>query len=96
MDFKEKSKINKTNLNVLLVQYAPISKKVKENIDKVNKMLESLSQKERIDIVVFPEMTFTGYIFDDKNDIKCCLEEQGKGLSFKFCSELAKRYLKNF
>jgi len=59
MDFKEKSKNNKTSLNVLLVQYAPITKKVKENIDKVNKILESLSQKERIDIVVFPEMTFT-------------------------------------
>jgi protein N-terminal amidase len=91
MDHLEKSKKNKTKLNVLLIQFAPLTKKVKENIEKVNKMIEDLGEKDKIDIVVFPEMTFTGYIFDDKNDIKSCLEEQGKGLSFKFCSELAKR-----
>lgn len=93
MDHNHADNNNRTTLNVLLVQYTPETKKVKDNIAKVNKMLENLSLDDQIDIVVFPEMCFTGYIFDDKNDIKICLEEQAKGLSFQFCSELATRFI---
>jgi len=92
MDLKANSKKEKVKLNVLLIQYSPLTKKVNDNFDKVGKMLENYSIKDQIDIIVLPEMSFTGYIFDDKNDIKCCLEEQGKGPAFKFCSDIAKKY----
>ncbi len=90
MDLKHKGKL-KININVVLVQFSPVTKNVKENIERVSNLLKDFNKEDKIDIVVFPEMSFTGYIFDDKNDIISCLEEQGKGQSFKFCSELAKK-----
>jgi len=82
-------------LNVICVQINPIPKKVEENISKAEKLLEKYyndnNTNSKIDVVVFPEMAFTGYIFKDKNDVECCLEEKGKGITFDFCSKLAKR-----
>ena len=95
MEFS-KNKINsgkKTKLNVLLIQYCPEPKQTQKNIEHVSKMLEKYNETHLVDIVVFPEMTFSGYIFDNKEDIKTCLEESGKGKTFDFCSSLAKRYL---
>lgn len=85
-----------TSLNALLVQFSPEPKKIIQNIQKVSKMLEKYDKEHLIDIIVFPEMAFSGYIFDDRNDIKCCLEKKGQGQTFEFCSNLAKRLEKFF
>jgi protein N-terminal amidase len=83
---------NGIKLNVICVQINPITKKIDENIQKAQKLLDEYDKNDNIDIIVFPEMAFTGYIFKDKNDIESCLEEKGNGRTFDFCRKLALRY----
>ena len=40
---------------------------------------------------MFPEMAFTGYTFKSKEDIYPYLEVSGKGITYQFLSDLAKR-----
>ena len=41
----------------------------KENIDRFDKHLQQYTPADRIDIVVFPEMSFTGYNFENAEEI---------------------------
>jgi len=38
-------------------------------------LLEKYSREDEIDVVLFPEMAFTGYHFKDKEDIESFLEK---------------------
>jgi predicted amidohydrolase len=40
---------------------------------------------------MFPELAFTGCVFNDKKEIEPCMEIMGKGENFKFMSLIAKR-----
>jgi protein N-terminal amidase len=80
---------NKDVLNVIIVQYCPVPRKVDENIKKIETLLSQYTSNDEIDIVLFPEMALTGYIFDDKKDIEPYLEEYNKGITYNFCSKLA-------
>ena len=44
-----------------------------------------LSIKDEIDLLILPELVFTGYDFDNKEDIKPFLEVAGKGPTFEWC-----------
>lgn len=37
------------------------------------------NKNDKIDILMLPEMALTGYTFKDRDDIKDCCEESGKG-----------------
>jgi predicted amidohydrolase len=50
-------------LTVVLCQFDSILCKKKENIEKADRLLKKLGPEDAIDIVVFPEMAFTGYNF---------------------------------
>ena len=50
-----------------------------------------MSKKDELDIVMFPEMAFSGYCFEDLKQIRPCLELAGKGKNFEFMSVLAKK-----
>jgi protein N-terminal amidase len=54
-------------------------------------LLEDLTDRDLIDIVVLSEMVFTGYKFKDKEEIAPYLEKAGEGPTFTWCSNLAKR-----
>ena len=41
--------------------------------------------------MILSEMTFTGYKFDSKEDIRPYIEEAGKGPTFDWCSKHAQR-----
>jgi protein N-terminal amidase len=41
---------------------------------KIDSLLSDLSQSDNIDILLLPEMAFTGYTFKDKSDIRPYLE----------------------
>lgn len=53
----------------MLCQTHPELKKKKENIARFNHHLNSLTLADYIDILVFPEMAFTGYNFKNSADV---------------------------
>ena len=83
------------NLNkyvkVICVQYEPKFKDIQYNINKLEKMFQNYSEKDEIDIIVFPEMTLTGYIFQNLEEIKPYTSYYDKGEQCNFITKLAKR-----
>ena len=57
-------------VKVLCVQFEPKYKDIKSNIAHLEQMLSKYSEQDGIDIIVFPEMSLSGYIFDNLQDIK--------------------------
>ena len=53
------------SLTVLLCQTKPIHKETKTNLSRWKSLLSKYSYHDNIDIVMFPEMAFTGYTFSD-------------------------------
>jgi len=82
---------NKHKLNILLIQYNPKHKQKEENIKHLTQLLEKYDDSHNIDLVIFPEMALTGYVFEDILDIYPLLEEYNNGNTYDFCSTLAKR-----
>ena len=80
-----------TKIKVLLVQYNPKFKDVESNIATLEKLLSQYTKKSKIDIIVFPEMALSGYIFEDLKDIEPTLSYFDKGIQYDFASNLAKR-----
>ena len=78
-------------LKVVIVQNNPIYKNISKNIEILNDMLKSLSEKDKIDIVLFTEMALTGYFFDSKEDIEPYTSYCDKGETFDFCSNISKK-----
>ena len=78
-------------LNVLLIQYLPLHKQKEENIKTLTKLLSKYDKSHNLDLIIFPEMALTGYVFTDIMDIYPLLEEYNTGATYNFCSALAKR-----
>lgn len=53
---------------MLLCQLAPVLRKKAQNIARARKSLQIYSSKDGIDVVLFPELSFTGYNFRDAQD----------------------------
>jgi protein N-terminal amidase len=80
-----------SDFNAVLVQFSPTPRDIEGNIKKLENLLKDYSEKDKIDVVLFPEMALTGYIFDNREDVFPYLEQFNKGITFEFCSNLAKR-----
>ena len=78
-------------VKVLCVQFEPKFKDIKENISHLEQMLQNYSEKDEIDIIVFPEMSLSGYIFDNLEDIKPYTSLYNQGEQYEFISNLSKR-----
>ncbi len=63
----------------LLVQNLPIYNQKTQNIKRMQVSLEKYSPKDGFDVVVFPEMSFTGYNFKDQKDASKLACYQGEG-----------------
>ena len=84
---------NKKKLvKVLCVQFLPKFKDVKANISHLEQMLEKYTEKDGIDIIVFPEMSLSGYIFDNLQDIQPYTSLYNQGEQFEFISKLSKTF----
>ncbi len=51
-------------MKIALVQYSPVWENVRENISKIDKLLESFNDET---LLVFPEMTLTGFTMNSGN-----------------------------
>lgn len=78
-------------LKVLTCQLNTKYKDIEHNIKRAENSLSRYTESDQLDVILFPETVFTGYVFKDKEDVKPCLEEAGKGPTFDFCVTLAKR-----
>lgn len=74
---------------VLALQYKPVYKDIKASMLIADGLVNSFTEDDKIDAVILPEMAFTGYTFDSKDDIRPYLEKAGEGDTFEWCSALA-------
>lgn len=77
-------------MKIGLVQYCPIPREREQNIATAEKYTESL-KKGDVDYLIFPEMIFTGYMFESKEDIKDFVEDGETGVTVNWAKDLAKR-----
>ncbi len=70
-------------MKIALVQYSPEWENPEKNIDKINGLLKDVSLTE-IDLVVFPELTLTGFTMNVAK-----FAEEIDGPSYKFFIDLA-------
>jgi protein N-terminal amidase len=81
----------KNHIKVLCIQFEPKYKDVKSNISHLEQMLSKYSEKDDIDIIIFPEMALSGYIFDNAQDIQPYMSLYNQGEQYEFVSNLSKR-----
>lgn len=77
-------------IKTLICQLDAKFKDPASNMKKLEVSLSKYKASDQIDVLLFPEMVFSGYHFKDAQDIEPFLEECGKGPIFKFCSNYAK------
>ncbi|KAH8806655.1 carbon-nitrogen hydrolase [Flagelloscypha sp. PMI_526] len=80
----------KVPLRIGVVQMDPKIGEVSANIVKAEKLCKGI-QPDSLDILCFPEMFLSGYVFRDAQHISEYLEAPYTGLSSVFCRDLAKR-----
>ncbi|KAG1818684.1 carbon-nitrogen hydrolase [Suillus subaureus] len=78
-----------TQLRVAVVQFAPKLGQVQANIAKARELCNRLKPRS-IDLLCFPEMVFSGYVFPDTAAITPYLEHPYTGPTSTFCAELAR------
>lgn len=79
-----------SSLRVAVLQFGPKIGQVQANISRARELCSKL-QPRSIDLLCFPEMAFTGYVFESSAAIMPYLEQPRTGPTSLFCLELAKR-----
>ncbi|KAL1916150.1 uncharacterized protein VTP21DRAFT_6154 [Calcarisporiella thermophila] len=77
-------------MKIACLQYDPHLGQVQRNQRRANQLLERF-QPGDIDVLVLPEMAFTGYVFNDRISIYPYLEDSQNGASVCWAKETAKR-----
>lgn len=85
---------NRTFLRIGIVQYDPKVTKIEDNIARVKGFLTKV-QPGSLDLLCFPEMALTGYVFPTPADVSPYLEHPKTGVSLQFFQETA-RSLRTF
>ncbi|KAH9480730.1 Protein N-terminal amidase [Psilocybe cubensis] len=80
----------RVNLRIGVVQLAPKLGQVQANIAKAREFCRKISPRS-VDLLCFPEMAFTGYVFENASAISPHLELPRTGPTSLFCSEWAKK-----
>ncbi|KAI8930245.1 carbon-nitrogen hydrolase [Entophlyctis helioformis] len=77
-------------MKVVCMQFAPVLGSVDANIAKANELL-TLLEADNVDILVLPEMAFSGYAFKSREDVLPFAEEGQSGPSVRWAKEQALR-----
>lgn len=67
-------------------QYKPELKNVAKNLDRLSDLLQGV----KADLLVFPELAVSGYVFQDKNDLESVSEDAHEGETARFFRQYAK------
>jgi protein N-terminal amidase len=78
-------------IKVVQVQMNPTRKDTLSSLATATGHLETFSAADNLDLVIFPELGFSGYFFADGKDIGPVLEYSNEGPTFDFCSAQAIR-----
>lgn len=78
------------NLRIGVVQLNPKIGQVQANIARAHELCSKLQPKS-LDMLCFPEMAFTGYVFENADAISPYLEQPRTGPTSQFCANLAKK-----
>ena len=57
----------------------------------VDDMIAGYTEEDKIDVLICPELCFTGYFFKDREDVKEVLEFKDEGKTLDWCRKHAKR-----
>lgn len=79
------------SLKVLQVQNLPVHKDPVQSMKNASKMIEKYTAEDQIELLIFPELSFSGYFFHNSQDIAPYLENNNEGPTFTWCSAQAKR-----
>ena len=82
---------HKKPLNALLCQLKPLLKQKQQNLQRAKTSLQLYKKENHLDIIIFPEMSFTGYNFKDADDALPMAVTAGEGEEFEFASSEAQR-----
>ncbi|KAF9121149.1 Carbon-nitrogen hydrolase [Mortierella sp. GBA39] len=77
-------------MKIACLQFAPILGEVQRNIDHATSMIAKL-KPEDVDVLVLPEMAFSGYVFTSKDHIRPYLEDAETGPSIQWAKAQAIR-----
>ncbi|KIY46718.1 hydrolase [Fistulina hepatica ATCC 64428] len=80
----------KQPLRIAVVQFSPKIGHVDANIARARILCQKI-EPHSVDVLCFPEMIFTGYVFENASQISPYLEAPKTGPTSRFCSEVAKR-----
>ncbi|CAH0476252.1 unnamed protein product [Peronospora belbahrii] len=78
-------------MQIAIVQYDPQLGLIEQNMQHVDKMVALLTTNDQIDVLMLPEMAFTGYVFRSKDQVAQVAEIAGKGPTFRWCQRHARQ-----
>ncbi|KAF3901745.1 hypothetical protein AA313_de0201839 [Arthrobotrys entomopaga] len=82
-------------MKIACLQFDPQIGKVQENIQKADEILESSLGIEdvqgKVDVLVLPELAFTGYVFASKEKIRPFLERTTSGITTQWAQSTSRR-----
>lgn len=78
----------------LVCQVCPIPREPVMNMERYEAYISSNIPNVGKDtwMIVLPEMAFTGYVFSSYEDVYPYTEEKGNGITYEWCSRIAKMY----
>ncbi|KAG0266237.1 Carbon-nitrogen hydrolase [Mortierella polycephala] len=77
-------------MKIVCLQIEPVLGEVQRNIDHATEMISKLMPND-VDVLVLPEMAFTGYVFASKDHIRPYLEDAETGVSVQWAKMQAMR-----
>ncbi|KAF3275691.1 Carbon-nitrogen hydrolase, variant 2 [Orbilia oligospora] len=82
-------------MKIACLQFDPQIGKVQDNIHKADEILGNVlgteDIQEKVDVLVLPELAFTGYVFDSKASIRPYLERTTSGISTQWAQQTSRR-----
>ncbi|BGP24529.1 hypothetical protein Rt10032_c03g1354 [Rhodotorula toruloides] len=82
--------MGRPTLRVACVQFDPVFKKKAQNVAKADQLIAGI-QPGTLDLLVLPEMAFTGYCFSSREDIAPYVEELKTGPTFRWARKTARK-----
>lgn len=79
-------------MKIACLQFAPEVGRVKENIERADKILQNTRIPPDLDWLVLPELAFSGYNFHSLEEIQPFLEPTTSGVSTQWAIQIARHY----